>query len=105
MRAVVLSGVVLGPLAACGPVSLAQAERECYDRAWRTEKPRGTAVIGANSRGDTIAGLSLDVSSDYLAGRDPEQVYQACVYNRSGGQMPSRPYQDRGNQDPRPFRW
>ncbi len=104
MRALCLAGVALGSLAACGPVSLAQAERECYDRAWRAERPRGAVAVGASNHGG-FAGIQLDVSSDYLAGRDPSQVYDSCVYNRTGGQMPSRPYQDRGLQDRRPIRW
>lgn len=102
-RALCLCGLVLAPLAACGPVSLQQAERECYDRARLAERPRGSAIIGASNRG-AVAGLQLDVSSDYLAGRDPAQVWQNCVYNRSGGQFPSRPYQDIGPQG-RPVRW
>lgn len=83
--------LALAPLAACGPVSLAQAERECWDRAWRAEQPRGEVAIGASNRGG-IARLELGVSSDYLAGRDPTKVYETCVYNRSGGQMAQHPY-------------
>ena len=83
--------LAMAPLAACGPVSLAQAESECQDRAWRAERPRGEVAVGASNRGG-IARLELDVSSDYLAGRDPVKVYESCVYQRSGGQMATRPY-------------
>ncbi|MFT4151482.1 MAG: hypothetical protein QM656_14880 [Paracoccaceae bacterium] len=103
IRPFALTMLTLAPLAACGPVSLEQAERECYDRAWHAERPRGSVAVGASNRGG-FAGVELDVSSDYLAGRDPAQVYQNCVYNRSGGQMPTRPYQDIGRQG-RPVRW
>lgn len=83
--------LAMAPLAACGPVSLAQAERECWDRAWQAERPRGEVAVGASNRGG-FARVELDVSSDYLAGRDPARVYDRCVYQRSGGQYPSRPY-------------
>jgi hypothetical protein len=77
-------------LAACGPMSLAEAERQCLDRARLAEKPRGQVSIGMSSTGKTAAGLELEVSGDYLAGRDPAQVFDSCVMNRTG-QLPSRP--------------
>lgn len=83
--------LALTPLAACGPVPLAQAERECWDRAWRAEQPRGEVAVGASSRG-SVARIELDVSSDYLAGRDPAKVYESCVYRRSGGQVAQHSY-------------
>ena len=66
---------VLICVSACGPVSLAQAERECLSQARLAEQPRGNVTI----------------TSDYLQGRDPSQVYQNCVVRRSG-EFPSRSY-------------
>ena len=82
--------VMLG-LSACGPVPLAQAERECVEQARLADAPRGTLQVGVNSDGGTYIGGEVGISTDYLAGRDPSQVYDQCVFNRSG-QMQSRPY-------------
>ena len=87
-RAAIL--VILG-LSACGPVPLVQAERECVEQARLAEAPRGTIHVGVNSDGSSDLGGEVGISTDYLAGRDPSQVYDQCVFNRSG-QMPSRPY-------------
>lgn len=78
-------------LAACGPVPLAQAERDCLADARLAERPRGTVELGVGSGGRRHAALDLEISADYLAGRDPEKVWQSCVYSRSG-QFPTRPY-------------
>lgn len=77
-------------LAACGPIPRPQAEAECHERARLAESPRGTLRVGLSDDGPyTQAEITL--SSDYLAGADPAQVYDSCVFQRSG-QMPSRPY-------------
>jgi len=84
-------------LAACGPVSLEQAERECFERARLAAHPRGSVTFGAGTGVDrpargrhSAASLDLTVSSDYLMGRDPSALYDACVQQRSG-QLPSQP--------------
>lgn len=77
-------------LAACGPVPVAQAERQCLDRAQLAAKPRGMVSAGVSSGGDTRAGLKLEVSSDYLLGRDPSAIFDLCVQQKSG-QPPTRP--------------
>ena len=76
-------------LTACGPVSLAQAERQCFERAELALKPRGEVAIGVGTGGPR-ASVDLTVSSDYLQGRDPSAVYETCVMAKSG-QPPSRP--------------
>ena len=81
-------------LAACGPVSLPQAERACFDRARLAQQPRGTVGVGVNSNGKTSGLLELQVSSDYLQGRDPSAVYDQCVLQKSG-QPPSQPLYSR----------
>jgi hypothetical protein len=76
-------------LAACGPMSLAQAENQCFERARLASKPRGEVWIGATSEG-SVAAIELDVSSDYLLRKDPSAVYESCVMSKAG-QPPSRP--------------
>ncbi len=88
MRRAVLALVLLS---ACGPVPLPQAERDCFERARLAQQPRGAVGIGVNSDGDVGGNLELNVSSDFILGRDPAAVYDACVVQRSGGQLPSRP--------------
>ena len=91
MRGAAVGLALVGSLAACGPVPLAQAERDCLQDARLAERPRGTLELGIGSGGRRHAALELDISADYLAGRDPEKVWQSCVYSRSG-QIPTRPY-------------
>jgi hypothetical protein len=85
-----LPGIALILLAACGPVPVAQAERQCLGRALLAKHPRGEVSIGASSDGKAVGGLELEVSSDYLLGRDPSAVFDACVM-RAAGTPPSRP--------------
>jgi hypothetical protein len=61
-------------LAACAPIPVDEAERQCL--------AGGTGGFGAQ--------VTIDVSTDYLAGRDPAAVFDACVLRRSGN-PPSRP--------------
>ena len=89
-----LSFALLLMLTACGPVSLPQAERACFDRARLAQQPRGTVGVGINSGGKTSGLLELQVSSDYLQGRDPSAVYDQCVLQKSG-QPPSQPLYSR----------
>ena len=81
-------------LAACGPIPRADAERECYERARLAQGPSGEVrmgVAGGGGRGTHgVMGARLDLSTDFLAGRDPEKVWQNCVHSRSG-ELPSRP--------------
>lgn len=77
-------------LAACGPVSVEEAERSCVERANLALHPRGQVGIGVTSEGKAAANFELNVSSDYLQGRDPAAVFNSCVKGRSG-QFPSTP--------------
>ena len=88
MRWLLLSLGVTAFLAGCGPVTVAQAERECFQRARLAASPRGTVKVGTGSGGGVRTGLSLSVSSDFLQGRDPSAVYDSCVMQKSG--MPPR---------------
>lgn len=80
-------------LVGCGPMTLRQAESQCFERARLAQQPRGEVSIGANSDGKAIGGLELEISSDYLLGRDPSAVFESCVMSKTG-QAPSRQLSD-----------
>lgn len=83
-------------IAACGPVPVAQAERICLEDARAATAPRTEVAVGIGSDGHSVrpmGGISFEVSSDYIAGRDPADVFTNCVVRRSG-QMPTRPLYD-----------
>ena len=82
---------LLALLSACGPMALDQAERLCVQDAQLAQHPRGAVGFGIGSGGQAAVGLELNLSSDYLMRRDPDQVYAACVQQRAG-QPPERPF-------------
>lgn len=89
-------GLLLLPFAlllACGPIPVAQAERECAARARMAEKPQAQVFVGVNNDGDMLTGGSIGVSTDFLAGRDPSAVFNDCVKSRSG-QFPTRVFSE-----------
>jgi hypothetical protein len=86
---------ILALLAACGPVSVPQAERTCLERAKSTAGPRGEITLGVGG-GRPRGSIELDVSSDYLMGRDPSAVFDQCVFQKSG-QPPSQPLYTRSD--------
>lgn len=92
LRLSLLPGLPLLFLAACatGPIPLAQAEAECADRARAALRPTGSATIGASSKSGLSTGISIGVTTDFLAGRDPQDVYASCVESKSG-QPPQTP--------------
>ena len=71
-------------LIACGPPTPEEIERQCRDRAYDAEGPRGAVGVGINSRGSVGVGLEVGASFDYLRGRDPEDVYSGCMIRRTG---------------------
>lgn len=77
-------------LVACGPITVEQAERQCFESARLAQQPRGEVGIGIGSNGKAAGSLELEVSGDYLMGRDPAAVYETCVMAKSG-EPPSRP--------------
>ena len=74
----------------CAPLPVDQAERICVADAQAAQHPRGSVGFGIDSAGHTAANLEISLSSDFLTGRDPEQVFAKCVLDRSG-QYPTRP--------------
>lgn len=89
-----LALAALGGLVACGPISVQEAERQCFERARLAQQPRGEVAVGVNSDGKVGAGLELTVTSDFLTGKDPAAVYDSCVMAKSG-ELPSRPLYSR----------
>lgn len=88
---------LLAILAGCGTVPVADAEASCLRDAELALRPRGEARIGlgTDSNGNLrpVGRLDVEISSGYLAGRDPSDVYNRCVLRRSG-QMPTRALYD-----------
>jgi hypothetical protein len=79
-------------LAACEmpPMSPERAAALCEERARAAQGPTGRVTVGANSNTGPSAGLEIGISSDLLAGRDPLEVYEECVFDRTGA-APIRP--------------
>ena len=99
MRHAAVFAAIIGPaaLAACAPLPLESAERVCLDDARAATGPEGKIAVGVGNSSrygsGTYDGFEVSVSSDYIMGRDPSEVYAACVQRRSG-QPPSRPLYD-----------
>lgn len=80
-------------IAACAPITVAQAERICLEDARAATGPQSRVGLGIGTDGDdvgVVAGVSMTISSDYIAGRDPAVAFHDCVVRRSG-QVPTRP--------------
>lgn len=85
-------GISCLSLAACelpppDPVKVAQ---ECEERARAAQGPTSNITIGINSNSGGFASGSVGITSDFLRGRDPLEVYEACVFDRTG-EAPIRP--------------
>ena len=82
----------LAVLSACTPrpVSPERAADICEERAQKAQGVTGEVGIGVNSNSGAFSSLKLGVSSDYLQGRDPQIVYERCVFDKTG-QAPIRP--------------
>lgn len=81
--------ITLGACAA-NLVSVEEAMDDCMETARAATTPTGTAAISVNSRGKVGTSLTIGISTDYIAGRDPDEVYERCVVRRSG----SKPHSD-----------
>lgn len=77
-------------LSACGPISREAAEDQCARQAELAEQPRGSVALGAGS-GGIRSRVEVEIGSDFVAGRDPSEVYVQCVLRRSG-ERPARPW-------------
>lgn len=70
-------------LAACAPVSADRAHEICSDRARAALGPTGRVMVGIGSDGPAGT-VEIGISSDYLRGRDPGEVYEACIRRYTG---------------------
>jgi len=89
IRTVAVFALCVSVLASCGPVSPEVAAAQCEDRARAANGPTGEIGIGIGSDG-VRSGVSIGISSDFIAGRDPQEVYETCVRQKTG-QPPIRP--------------
>ena len=90
IRIATIALVLSGTLVACGPISPERAADQCEDEARRAAGPTGEIGIGVNSSGNVTNRVEIGISSDFLLGKDPQQVYESCV-RRKTGQAPIRP--------------
>lgn len=89
MKRVAFSLLIL--LGACSSqMTPEQAADFCEERARGAQGPSGEISIGANSETGTFVGGRIEVTSDFLSGRDPMAVYETCVIQRTG-ELPIRP--------------
>lgn len=91
MKALFLTGLGLLTLTACGPVPVDVAMQQCVEPAQLAQRPRGSVGITADNHGNVGTSLTIGISTDYLQGRDPNQVFASCVRARSG-QEPLYPF-------------
>ena len=84
--------LILTTMAACAPqpVDPERVAQQCEERARAAQGPTGSMTLGLNSRSGPSMGAAIGVTGDFLAGRDPMQVYIDCVMQRTG-QPPIRP--------------
>ena len=85
-----ISPALAGTLAACGPISPDLAAKQCEEQARSAAGPTGQIGIGVNSDGRATNSIEIGISSDFLIGKDPQQVYESCV-RRKAGEAPIRP--------------
>lgn len=76
-------------LGACAPVPVDQAERSCLLDVQAAQQPPRTEVgigVGTDFDGNVrpYGGISFEISSDRLMGRDPSDAFAQCVQRRSG---------------------
>jgi len=90
LRLSVLLSFVLAIVCAPVPVDPEEAARECEERARAAQGPTGTITTGINSRTGGFAGVEIGITSDFLLGADPFEVYSDCVWDLTG-QAPIRP--------------
>lgn len=84
--------VLLLALAACDlpPPDPARVAAQCEARARAAQGPTGQVAVGTNSRTGGFGRVAVGISSDFLTGRDPVEVYNECVMSRTGA-APIRP--------------
>lgn len=89
MRLLLLAPLLLAACQAVPP-DPEQVALACERRAQEAQGPTGSATVGVSSDSGPFTSLSVGLSSDYLQGRDPLEVYDSCVRARTGA-APIRP--------------
>ena len=84
MRFALLSLPIVLAACAAQPVDPERAAQQCEERASAAMGPTGGVTIGVNSNSGPFLGGNISVSSDYIEGRDPMDVYVSCVVDRTG---------------------
>ena len=86
--------LLLLALAACEvpPLSPERAAEICEEKARAAQGPTGRVTVGTNSSTGGFGEVNVGVTSDFLTGRDPIEVYEDCYFNRTGT-APIRPPQ------------
>jgi len=86
------AGLSCVALAACDlpPPDPARVADQCEERARAAQAPTASLTLGASSRSGGFAEGSVGITSDFLRGADPVQVYERCVFERTGA-PPIRP--------------
>ncbi len=84
--------ILLGLLAACNvpPPSPEEVAQICEEQARAAQGPTGRVSVGVNNRTGSYVSGEIGVTGDFLAGRDPQEVYSRCVMRRTGN-APYRP--------------
>lgn len=87
-----LSTLCLLAVAACDlpPPDPARVADECEERARDAQGPTAGLTIGVNSNSGGFAEGNVGITSDFLRGLDPVEVYESCVLRRTG-ELPIRP--------------
>ncbi|KAA9005224.1 hypothetical protein [Histidinibacterium aquaticum] len=97
MRAIVLLSCLLAAACTPTPPTPEEAAERCEARARAAQGPTGNVTVGVNSDDGPFTNATIGVTGDFLAGRDPVEVYRQCVYNLTGGE-PYRPPRLRGQR-------
>lgn len=62
----------------------------CEERARAAQGPTGRVAVGTNSNNGPFSSVEVGITSDFILGRDPNEVYSNCVFQRLG-EAPFRP--------------
>ena len=93
MIRIALLALALGGFSACtAPVITPEAAADrCEQRARDAQEPTGGVTFGVNSTSGAFTEARIGVTSDFLAGTDPEALYDRCVLEMTGAGPIRRP--------------
>lgn len=87
-----LAILFLAGLAACGGVTNPDlAAKKCAERARAAAGPTGQVSLGVNNKSGAFTRARIGISSDFIKGRDPDAVYDACFTQLTGAAPTRRP--------------